>query len=68
MWSGREALRTEVSRHPSGVVPIERGDLLLLNSGRFFHEVTTVEGARPRFTIGGFFAKRRGGEGVVYWA
>jgi hypothetical protein len=65
--ANQTALGAELARHPAGAIAVDPGDTLLLNSGRFFHEVTPVGGGRPRWTIGGFFAKKSGGGSVVYW-
>lgn len=44
------------------------GDAMLLNSGSMFHAVRTVEGSRPRWTIGGFGAFTRDGAAFLHWA
>jgi hypothetical protein len=44
------------------------GDLLVFDAGRHFHRVTPVEGARARWTIGGFLARARDRSRVHYWS
>ena len=36
------------------VVPLQPGDLVVFNSGRYVHRVTAVEDSTPRLTVGGF--------------
>ncbi|MBK7859931.1 MAG: 2OG-Fe(II) oxygenase [Archangiaceae bacterium] len=43
------------------------GDLLVFDAGRFFHQVTKVEGTRPRWTLGGFLAPSRARDTLYYW-
>jgi hapalindole-type alkaloid chlorinase len=65
--AGQVELRRELTRYRLGYIALEPGDMLVFNSGRFFHTVTPVSGARRRWTIGGFLALSRGGESVRYW-
>ncbi len=50
-----------------GVLAPGVGDLLVFDAGRYFHQVTPVEGARPRWTLGGFLAFSRGRDAVFAW-
>lgn len=65
--SGQAGVKMELLNYDSTQIALEVGDTLVLNSGRWFHGVSTVQGERDRWTIGGFFAASRGGERVVYW-
>lgn len=44
------------------------GDLALFEEGRFYHRVSEVEGARARWTMGGFLAPARDGRTLHYWS
>jgi hypothetical protein len=65
--SGQDALIAELATRRRGEIALEAGDTLVLDSGRYFHAVGAVEGARPRWTIGGFLAPSRGGGRAFYW-
>jgi hypothetical protein len=43
------------------------GDLLVFDGGRWYHDVTPVEGGR-RWTLGGFLAATRDHRAVHYWS
>lgn len=47
---------------------LEKGDLLIFDGGRIWHEVSGVEGKRPRITSGGFLAISKNKEEVYYWS
>lgn len=46
----------------------EGGDLLLFNGGRWYHQVTRVQGSRPRFTFGGFCGFSHDMATVLRWS
>lgn len=43
------------------------GDMLIFDGGRYYHEVTRVEG-RPRWTLGGFFALSSDHRSIQFWS
>jgi len=43
------------------------GDLMVFDGGRWYHDVTTIEGPRKRWTAGGFLAMSRDHDAVYYW-
>lgn len=47
---------------------VRTGDLLLFDSGRYWHRVTPVEGSVARWTLGGFLGLADDGVGVLYWS
>jgi hypothetical protein len=47
---------------------IPTGSLVLFDSGRWFHEVTPVEGETTRWTAGGFIARAAGDDAYLYWS
>ena len=55
-----EGLRSVAFRVPSG-------DLIVLDSGRYLHRVTPVEGARKRWTACSFMARARDGSANYCW-
>lgn len=44
------------------------GALLLFNGGRFYHRVSTAQGSRARWTIGGFASFSADGSTVYFWS
>jgi hypothetical protein len=44
------------------------GDLALFEEGRHYHRVTEVQGARSRWTMGGFLAPSRDSRTLHYWS
>src|SRR5579862_1434670 len=46
----------------------EVGDLALFEEGRHYHRVNEVQGARPRWTMGGFLAPSRDARTLHYWS
>ena len=51
------------------VVPhTDVGDLLVFDSGRYFHRVTAVTGEKVRWTMGGFLARSLDERVVYYWS
>ena len=44
------------------------GDLVVFDGGRIWHSVAGVHGARPRITVGGFFAPRREEATLLFWS
>jgi len=53
----------------SPIIPkVGVGDLLLFDAGRYYHGVTPVEGARARWTMGGFLARAQDKERVLFWS
>lgn len=50
------------------IVPLSAGDLVLLDAGHTYHQVTEVRGDRTRWTMGGFAAFTRDGEAFEYWS
>lgn len=47
---------------------VGRGDLLLFDAGRYFHNVSPVVGPRARWTLGGFLARAVSGDRIIYWS
>lgn len=45
----------------------DAGDMLLFDGGRYFHQVTRVEGRRTRITTGGFLNFSHEHDTVYYW-
>lgn len=44
------------------------GDFILFDGGRQYHQVMTVAGERPRWTIGGFLSESSERDRVWYWS
>lgn len=60
-----EALEADYLR---AQVPLERGDLVIFDSGRFVHRVTPVNGPRPRLTLGGFMTFSHDRSALAFWS
>ena len=59
----------EQLRGVSATDPATRaGSLVVFDGGRWFHEVTAVEGEQERWSVGGFVARRADGSGLLYWS
>ncbi len=54
-------------RHGAPILP-PPGDMVMFDSGRYYHEVTPVQGERSRWTIGLFAALSPDGRNVYYWS
>lgn len=53
----------------NSIVPnVGVGDLLLFDAGRYFHGVSPVMGPQARWTMGGFLARAKAGDHLVYWS
>jgi hypothetical protein len=50
------------------IVLLRAGDLVVLNAGPVYHQVTEVEGGRTRWTMGGFAAYSQDGATFEYWS
>jgi len=50
------------------LLPVRVGDLAVFDSGRFCHTVTTVEGSRERWTLGGFTGLSPDRRVAYYWS
>jgi hypothetical protein len=46
---------------------LEPGDMIIVNSGRYLHRVTPVEGATVRWTACSFMAEAKSGDRVYCW-
>lgn len=64
---GEELAREEFEARGFSVVLPEVGDLLVFDGGRWYHDVTPVEGG-TRWTLGGFLAVTRDHTAVRYWS
>lgn len=64
---GEESAREDFERRGFSVVLPEVGDLLVFDGGRWYHDVTPVEGG-TRWTFGGFLAVTRDHTAVRYWS
>ena len=64
---GEEHAREDFERRGFSVVVPEIGDLLVFDGGRWYHDVTPVEGG-TRWTLGGFLAVTRDHTAVRYWS
>jgi hypothetical protein len=64
---GEESAREDFERRGFSVVLPEVGDLLVFDGGRWYHDVTPVEGG-TRWTFGGFLAVSRDRTAVRYWS
>ncbi len=62
-----DAAETE-RRFSSVVVELEVGEMIVFDGGRLFHRVTEVGGPHTRWTLGGFAARSRAGDALLYWA
>ena len=60
--------RPLLDRFPPERVDLGSGDLVVFDSGRLAHQVTTVEGARTRCTLGGLLARDRGRGRLLTWS
>ena len=68
-WSWQPQERPEPDTLPEpAAIEMHAGDLVVFNSGRVLHSVGPISGPRTRWTMGGFMAPRRDGEGYCYWA
>ena len=55
-------------RVPHTFFDVQEGDLIAFGSGRLYHRVERVGGARNRVTMGGFLAFDTAHERVLYWS
>jgi hypothetical protein len=70
------ALATEPSRDMDARLRTARffepelraGDVIVFDAGRFFHQVTRVEGASRRWSYGGFLAREAGRPHLMLWS
>lgn len=65
--SGLPDARAIEARFQSQRFDLETGDVIVFGAGKFYHQVRSVVGDRPRITLGGFLALDRNRESVVYW-
>jgi hypothetical protein len=56
-----------VERFPARRFKPGAGDLLIFNGGRYWHSVSPVGGANPRYTLGGFIGFSRDMTRLWYW-
>ena len=61
------AARPLVEGLPSTAFRIPAGDLIVLDSGRYLHRLTPVEGASKRWTACSFMARARAGGATYCW-
>lgn len=52
---------------PHAVVAPGPGTLVVFSGGRRFHDVAPVSGGRPRWTVGGFFARAQSERAGYFW-
>jgi len=64
---GEERARPHFEQRGFSEVLPRIGDLLVFDGGRWYHDVTPVEGGR-RWTLGGFLAMTRDHRAVHYWS
>jgi hapalindole-type alkaloid chlorinase len=64
---GEERARPHFERQGFALVLPRIGDLLVFDGGRWYHDVTPVEGG-TRWTLGGFLAVTRDRRAVHYWS
>ena len=64
---GEDPAREEFERRGFSFVLPEVGDLLVFDGGRWYHDVTPVEGG-TRWTLGGFLGVTRDHTAVRYWS
>lgn len=64
---GEERARPYFERQGFALVLPGIGDLLIFDGGRWYHDVTPVEGG-TRWTLGGFLAVTRDHHAVHYWS
>lgn len=57
-----------IDRYERVTVRPRTGDLLIFDGGRYFHLVSPVQGARTRWTIGGFIGFGRDDKSLYYWS
>ncbi len=65
---GGKQLAATMAQRPLLAIHPAVGDLIFFDSGRYVHRVSTVEGTRARYTIGGFLGLGADGATVHYWA
>lgn len=65
---GRSHMEHEIHKYERQPFQFDAGDLLIFDGGRYFHEVTTVEGSKTRYTIGGFTGISRDDQSIYYWS
>jgi hypothetical protein len=59
--------RPDVASLPSVRFRLAPGTLIVLDSGRWLHRVSPVEGTRKRWTACSFLARSRAGDAVYCW-
>jgi len=59
---------TAIEARPAVTVSPPPGSLLIFDGGRWFHKVSPVEGARDRWTLGGFLGFKKDLLEIVYWS
>lgn len=57
-----------IHRYQKVAVRPRTGDLLIFDGGRYFHLVSHVQGAKTRWTIGGFMGFGRDDKTIYYWS
>lgn len=70
-WTGKphpQPTEAQLAAAPKVTLWPDVGDLVLFDSGRWWHEVVPVQGARPRWTMGGFTAFSPDQRSVWYWS
>lgn len=65
--SGRVSEAT-LDRRPVVRVAPKAGDMVIFAGGRFFHEISPIEGTRTRWTLGSFMARSADGESFLRWS
>lgn len=66
-FGGEERARVQFEKKGFDVVLPRVGDLLVFDGGRWYHDVTPIEGG-ARWTLGGFLAMTRDHRAVYYWS
>tara|TARA_R110002096_G_scaffold67332_10_gene163384 strand:+ start:3372 stop:4196 length:825 start_codon:yes stop_codon:yes gene_type:complete len=57
----------DFSTIPSVKLQLQPGSLIVLDSGRYLHRVSKIEGTRKRWTLCSFLAENRAGDQVFCW-
>lgn len=64
---GSTVLRPDLSRCRSLSLPLDPGDLVIVDSGRYYHRVTPVEGTTTRWTACSFMSHSLDRRAVYCW-
>ena len=62
-----ERMRVELADAPSVKFSLSAGELIIINSGKYYHQLLPVEGNRKRWTVCSFFARSSDDKSNYCW-